>query len=375
MNGTPTVAVQPCRTYGLTEVRSAVQAAVHALPGVSDLFRPGATVLLKPSVVTPRPPDRAVCTHPAVVQAMAEVAHESGCDVIVADQPTYTFVNQREEALRPTGYFEAVAHLPARLLLLGRDGYAPTEVPSPLRLSSVHIARLARGVDVVVNLAKCKTHTQTTLTLALKNMFGAVAPRDRMRVHARGAYDELAAALADCFSALVPQLNVMDAVVAMEGAGPSRGPARHVGAIAASTNAVALDLVMEDLVGMTGQVGLTRAAARKGLGPADLAGVTIAGADPRDLRTHLVPPPRLFRGFPPILGRLAEGLVYIRPRVDPRTCVACGGCAQACPVGAIRVKAHAAIDRARCVECFCCMEACPADAIDVERSFLARLVG
>jgi len=375
MSDTPTVALEPCHSYDLTEVRSALRTALDAVPGVSELFRPAATVLLKPSVVSPRPPDCAVCTHPAIVQAMAEVAHESGCDVIVADQPTYTFVNQPEEALRPTGYFEAVAHLPARILLLGRDGYAPSEVPSPLRLSTVHIARLARDVDVVVNLAKCKTHTQTTLTLALKSMFGAVAPRDRMRVHARGAYDELAAALADCFSALVPQLNVMDAVVAMEGAGPSRGPARHVGAIAASTNAVALDVVTENLVGMTGQVGLTRAAARKGLGPADLAEITITGADLRDLQTPLVPPPRLFRGFPPILGRLAEGLVYIRPDVDPKMCTGCGGCAQACPVGAIRVEGHARVDRARCVECFCCMEACPADAIDVERSFLARLVG
>jgi len=371
---TPVVALQPCPTYDIAEVRRALRACLEGLPGAADLFRPGKTVLLKPNVVHPRGPERAVCTHPAVVQAMAEIAHEAGCQVLVSDQPTYFLAKQPDEALRPTGYFEAVADLPAEVTLLGRDGYEPVEVPSPLRFPTVHIARLARSVDVIVNLAKCKTHTQTTLTLALKNMFGVVAPRDRMRVHARGTYEELAAALADCFSALVPQLNVMDAVVGMEGLGPSRGTPKLIGALAASTNAVALDLVTENLVGLGGKVGLTKAAAQKGLGPARLEDVRLTGADPLSLRASLVPPPRLLRGFPAFLGRVAERVLYIRPRVSTAACIACGGCAETCPVGAITIRGHAVIDRSRCVECFCCMEACPADAIDVQRSFIARFV-
>ena len=375
MSDLPVVGLQPCRTYGISEVRRALRAALGALPGLAALLRPGATVLLKPNIVSPRPPDCVVCTHPAIVQAMAEVVHDAGARLIVADQPTYSFAKQAAEALRPTGYFEALADLPAEIAFLGRDGYDLVPVTSPLRLPTVHIARLAREVDVVVNLAKCKTHVQATLTLALKNMFGAVAPRDRMRVHARGAYEELAAALADCFSALVPHLNVTDAVVAMEGAGPSRGRPRQVGALAASTNAVALDLVTEKLVGMSGQVGVTRMAAEKGLGPRDLSGLSVAGADPEELAVKLTPPPRLGRSFPRVFGRAAEGLMYVRPRVNTRVCIACRGCAESCPVGAIRIEGHAVIDRSRCIECFCCMEACPADAIDVNRSWLARLFG
>jgi uncharacterized protein (DUF362 family)/Pyruvate/2-oxoacid:ferredoxin oxidoreductase delta subunit len=331
-------------------------------------------VLLKPNVVTPRGPDRPVCTHPAVVRAMAELAHEAGCTVLVADQPTYAMDRGGDDPLQPTGYREAVKGLPIEVHLLGRDGYAPVSVPSPLRLPTVHVARLAQQVDAVINLPKCKTHVQTTLTLAVKNMFGAIAGRDRMRVHARGTYDDLAAALVDCFASVVPQLNVMDAVVAMEGPGPSRGPAKHVGAIAASPDAVALDLVTEELVGFAGQVGTTRAAAERGLGPGALAEVTIAGGDLGALKTRLAPPPRLFRSLPPFLGRLGERLVYVRPRVDRTACVACGGCAEACPVAAVEVKGHAIIDRDRCIECFCCMEACPADAIGVERSLLSRML-
>ncbi len=369
------VALQACPSYELDEVRRAVRTALELLPLAPTFLRPGKTVLLKPNVVTPRGPDRPVCTHPTVVRAVAEIAHEAGCRVIVADQPTYVLAPEPEQALGPVGYHEALRELPVEIGLLARDGYEPVTVPSPLSLRTAHVARTAREADAVINLAKCKTHVQTTLTLAVKNMFGAIAPRDRMRVHARGTYRGLAAALADCFSVVVPQLNVIDAVVGMQGSGPSQGPPAHIGAIGASANAVALDLLMADLVGMSGQVSLTEAAAAKGLGPGRLEDVPIVGADPTGLRTAIAPPPRILRSFPPILGRLGERLVYVRPHVDRRKCVACGGCAEACPVNAISLGGYATVDRRRCIECFCCMEACPHDAIAVQRSLVSRLLG
>lgn len=368
------VATQACGSYELEHIRKAVRAVVGLLPESSACFRAGRTVLVKPNIVTPRGPERPVCTHPNIVRAVAEVACEAGCSVLVADQPTYTLAPGSKEALAPTGYHEALRGLPVEVGLLARDGYEPVAVPSPLHFETAYVARMARQADAVVNLAKCKTHIQTTLTLAVKNMFGVIAPRDRMRVHARGSYHALAEALADCYSALVPQLNVMDAVVGMQGAGPSQGRPAQIGLVAGSANAVSLDMVMEDLVGMGGQVALTRAAAEKGLGPRRLQDIPIAGAEPDAVRTTITPPPRLLRSFPPVLSRLGERLIYVRPRVNRRKCVACGGCAEVCPVGAISVGRHATVDRGTCVECFCCMEACPADAISVERSLLSHLL-
>jgi len=375
MNDSPTVALARCANYDLPDVRRAVRDAIAGVPGAADVFRSGSTVLLKPNVVSPRGPDRPVCTHPAVVRAVAEIAHEAGCEIIVADQPTYAFAHRPDEALRPTGYADALEDLPTTLTLLTRDGYDPVPVRNARRFPTPHVARLARGVDAIINLPKCKTHGQTVMTLALKNMFGVIALRDRLRVHALGTYVAVSEALADCFAACVPQLNVLDGVTAMQGIGPTRGSAKHVGLIAASRNATAMDVVVEDLVGAAGKVELTRAAVRLLEDVAAPEDVTVVGDDPADLRTRLRLPPRVGMSFPPALGHLGERLVYVRPRVDRRACIACGGCAQACPVDAIAVEERAVVDRGLCVECFCCMEACPVDAIAAQRSLLSYLFG
>ncbi len=371
----PTVAIRRCPDYELSTARDAIRSAIELVPGAGDCFKPGATVLLKPNVVTPRGPDRPVCTHPAIVRAVAEVAHEAGCEIIVADQPTYAFAHRPDEVLKPTGYGEALEGIPATLTLLNRDGYEPIDVANPLQLQTTHVARLQRDVDVVINLAKCKTHAQTTMTMALKNMFGGIAPRDRLKIHALGTYVALSESLADCFSVAVPELSIIDAVTAMQGFGPTRGTPKHVGAVAVSTNAVALDLAVEEMVGAGGQVELTKAAARLGLGPGDIARVDVVGDDPEDLRTQLRLPPKIGRSFPPIFGHIGEKLIYVRPRVSRRDCISCGGCADACPVDAITISDVAHVDRGKCVECFCCMEACPVDAINAQRSPLSYLFG
>jgi len=168
----------------------------------------------------------------------------------------------------------------------------------------------------------------------------------------------------------------MDAVVGMEGKGPSRGDPRPIGAILASEDAVALDAVVEDMTGFApGEVRVTTAVAEKGLGECDLANIRTIGADPADFRVALERPPGgVRRGFPRVIGWLIRGMMWVRPRVDPALCTGCGACAGICPGNAIEIGDHAVIDRDKCIECFCCQEVCPSDAIDTIHSWLAGKV-
>lgn len=362
-----------CQDYGQPAVRDAVWEALNAV-APTDLIRPGSNVLLKPNVINSMPPERAVCTHPAVVRAAAEWTLERGGSVVVADQPGYALTEDVETCFRDSGLVAALSDLPVELRLMARGGY-DTVAPEPHhRLSEVLFARDVLQADVVVNLAKAKTHSQTLFTGAVKNMFGAVAPKQRLAIHLLGRYWALSEAIADCYSARVPDLHLMDAVVAMEGLGPTQGRPVDTRFLAASTDGVALDAVTEDLLGFeAGAVATTIAAAGLELGEAALGAIEVTGANRAGIRRAIEQSPVVRADLMGPLIRIFGALAHACPRVRTDLCRACGACAGICPANAIIVDRVATISYERCLECFCCLEACPYDAIVVRRTPLYQV--
>jgi ferredoxin len=184
--------------------------------------------------------------------------------------------------------------------------------------------------------------------------------------------------LVDVFSLTKPTLSLVDAVDAMEGNGPSSGHPRHVGLIAAGRDAVALDSVMSAVIGVSPlKVPTTREAARRGMGEADLARITVEG-EPLEaflVEGFEVPSNWRFSLVPNALARLALRWFWVKPVVAPEKCVGCGDCARMCAAGAVRISAgRAVVSPEKCVSCICCIEACEAGAIEPRASRLARLV-
>lgn len=378
---TPAVSGVRCHSYQEPELGAAVRRAIGLLPGASDVLRGGRSVLLKPNIVSPRAPERAVCTHPAFVRAVAGLFLEAGCQVTVSDQPTYLMTPNAGEVFAGAQYLEALQGLDVSCVLLGAAGYAPVAVGQPFQWEQVQSARLLQDFDLIVNLPKCKTHTLTTYTGAVKNMFGAMAPRQRVEMHALGTYAALSGSVVDAYAAARPHLNVLDGILAMEGPGPSQGRPRHWGAVLASTDAVALDDATERLIGLAaGEVLSTTMAAEAGLGSLADGDSAMVGDDPEGLRIRIRRPPPLARAIPAWAGRIGPRLLYVRPRVIASKCIACGGCVRVCPADAVSIRADAQgrrtaqIDCGKCIECFCCTEACPEDAIAVHRSLLSRFM-
>lgn len=51
--------------------------------------------------------------------------------------------------------------------------------------------------------------------------------------------------------------------------------------------------------------------------------------------------------------------------IDQGSCIACGACADTCPLDAITVEDVATVDEDTCVECGACVSSCPVEAISL----------
>ncbi len=371
------VAVVRASSYG--EVAQAVVRALNFLGGVEQLVPHGAKVFVKINHLSPpSPPERGIVTHPQFTEAVVRLLLERTTHVTVGDD---VYAGSEPDPFALSGYRALCERLGVRLVNLREVGFA--RVPSQgAFLREVFVGRAVREADVVVNLPKLKTHSLTVLTGAVKNMYGVI-PRG-LRVNYHGQYNdpqEFSRVLVDVFAAARPHLTVMDAVEAMEGAGPADGTVRPVGLVLASTDAVAVDAVASRIVGLDPlRLSTTHQAHQRGLGVGDPAGVEIVG-EPlesvlvRDFRLPPLPAGEIVGHLPRFLTHFVTRQLVVQPKVLRKKCVACGACVEMCPTGAAHMyEGKAQINRATCVRCMCCHEACRFGAVVLNYPGLGRVL-
>jgi ferredoxin len=215
-------------------------------------------------------------------------------------------------------------------------------------------------------------------TGAVKNLFGCIPGLEKAQYHLKVPdRDAFGSMLVDLMLACKPKLAIMDAVVGMEGEGPAGGTPRQVGAILASADSVALDVIAASMAGLTpGEVYTNKAAAKRGLGPASAAEVEVIGVDWSQLAPadFALPARDLSSRLPGWLGKRLRGWTTARPMLArPGECTRCKKCEENCPVSAIRVGGNGPVfDHSACIRCYCCQELCPPQAIGLTTPPIAR---
>jgi uncharacterized protein (DUF362 family)/ferredoxin len=365
------VSVVACETYEPDAVRRAVEAALAPLGGIGRFVRPGMQVLLKPNLLLAAAPERAVTTHPAVVQAVTELVQEAGGTVLIGDSPAGP-VKNGPLAWRRSGLTEVAARTSAHLVPF--DGVTWKR----LNGNDYFIAHPVLEAGAVISLPKLKTHTLTLYTGAVKNLFGTIPGIRKREVHFRApGVQDFSRALVDVLELVRPGLTIMDGVVGQEGNGPGMGGTpRPYGCLAASADPVALDAVMTRAMGYRpGEVLHLAEADTRGLGVSDPDAVRVVG-DQRvlDFGTVHLPGPRWYFRAPAWASAPLRRAARVRPRLTASACIGCGNCAEVCPQEAITPGKPPLFDLDRCIGCLCCAEVCPQGAIEPRWNLIARLV-
>jgi len=371
------VSLLRCPNYETAEVEKAVRQSFELLGGVSIVAEPGQKVLVKPNLLAATPPERAVTTHPAVVAAVVRLLREAGAEVWVGDSPGGVEWKITKRALEVSGIGSAAEQAGARVIDFDAEGATLVENPEGVVLKRFAVAKAVLEADVVISLAKLKTHGQALYTGAVKNVLGCVPGGGKIRVHQLAPKSrQLAAALLDIFSVVRPAFCLIDGIVAMEGNGPNFGTPRHLGLLVASRDCVAADAVACHLIGYPARsIYILDQAARRGLGTGSLDKIEVVGEPLESCRVpdFVHASNLIFELTPAPLARILGGLVRVEPEIDQEACRQCGLCQRSCPAGAIVGEGPFRIERARCVRCFCCHELCPHGAVGLRRSALVRL--
>ena len=369
------VALEKVESYHSGQVKAGLTDLLAHLGGIEAFVRPGERVLIKPNMLSAKPPETAVTTHPAVLRAVIELVQNAGAQALVGDSPGF-------------GTLRSVAKKSGMLAVVEATGAELVEFSTTRNVASgglfrrFEVAAEYLDADRVINLPKLKTHEMMTLTCGVKNLFGILVGAAKPAWHLQAGADRelFARVLLEIYQLRPPELTIVDAITAMEGDGPGSGDPRHVGLLMAGVNPVAVDMIAAEIAGIPKQLlFVERQAENLGLPGSNRSEIEIVGTD---LGTLHIPPFRLPPlsdvefGLPRFIKDRLRNHLTTRPVQIAAKCILCGVCVKGCPPGVITIEGRRLkFDYPRCIRCFCCRELCPEAALAVSKGILLKIFG
>jgi uncharacterized protein (DUF362 family)/NAD-dependent dihydropyrimidine dehydrogenase PreA subunit len=332
-------------------------------------------ILVKPNLLGPFLPERGVTTDPRLISAIVrELKKCRPKEIVVGDNSGSIHFNPLKIA-KITGIFDASDGCYRNI---ARE-VVEVKVESKF-IEELFISKIVKEADYVINVPKFKTHSLTTITGAIKNMFGIIPGGKKAKLHTfTRSIKEFAELLVDIYQIRVPDLNIMDAIIGMEGKGPTNGKLRIINKVISSDNGISLDSVMAAMMGLKPDtIELLQIAKKRNLGKIDISNIIIDGE--LEVISGFKTPNN---GF---LQRIRKKVVphifsfaTVKPIVNHNKCKICKKCIEVCPVYAMNLSnKFPEADRKKCISCFCCDEHCPYGAIilpSLQQDFYNRLRG
>ena len=235
--------------------------------GIDARWAKGKSILLKPNLVVPGKEMPHANTHPEVIRAAAELFRRwDARDVFVAEG--HAHYRDSRLVLDESGVTPMLEEAGLQYVDLNHDEVFSEK--NRLGLNGIprfYLPRTLRRADLIVSLAKMKTHHWAGVTLSMKNLFGVVPgicygwPKNVL--HVAG----IPQSILDLTATVRPHLAIIDGIVGMEGDGPIMGTPKRANLLVMGQNLPAVDATAARLMGFDPRrVSYLRAASGR-LGP------------------------------------------------------------------------------------------------------------
>lgn len=377
------VAIAPCADYTKAACRAALEAVLDPIGGL-DFVKPGMKIAIKANLVSYMKPEQAATTHPELIVQLVQMLKGRGASAVIGDSPGGLYNGMFVGRV----YSATGMHLAEQAgAELNRDfSQKDAAFPEAVAAKSFRYTAWLDDCDAIIDFCKVKSHGMMGMSAAAKNLFGTIPGTLKPEYHFRFPDPrDFARMIVDLNDYWKPVLSIADAVVGMEGNGPTAGTPRHIGAVLASKSPHSLDLACAKLIGLKREdVPTLEAAYERGYIPAqadglticgDLDGLTVPDFEHLETRNSLLFKNQMKGKAGSLFGGIAQRALSSKPKVTKKECIGCGKCANICPAKAIEMKKKLpCIDRSKCIRCFCCQEFCPKGAMKVVRPAIAKIL-
>jgi uncharacterized protein (DUF362 family) len=242
---------------------AALRMALDAIGGIQRFVKPGEKITIKPNIGWDRTPAQAADTNPLLVGEMVRQCLAAGAsEVIISDIPC----NDARRTFIRSGIKDEAEKAGARVILPVDEDLVNADLGGEL-LGVWPVLRYFIETDRFINMPIVKQHSLSSVTIALKNLYGILGGR-RSQLH-----QQIDQALVDLASFVRPTLTVVDATRVLMRGGPQGGSLADVrieNSVICSTDQVAADSRAVEFLGLRAEdVGHIRLAEKSGLGHCD----------------------------------------------------------------------------------------------------------
>jgi uncharacterized protein (DUF362 family) len=226
------------------QVYDMVKKSIDHLGGISSIVKKGNTVVLKPNVVTGELSGPGVTTDTRVIKALISLSKEAGASKVMIVEGAGYFT-ETSKALELSGYLELAEEHNVEIIDVDKSPVLELDVVDAILIDKIEVSRDFIEADVRINVPVMKTHDQLLVTLGVKNLKGVLPKYMKRDFHKRGVVK----GILDLSKVVPVDLTILDAIVAMEGLGPSFGLKVELNTIIASKDIFALDRVASKVMG------------------------------------------------------------------------------------------------------------------------------
>ena len=297
------------------EIKRSLESLIDRLGGIERFVKPGAKALIKPNVVADHGMKDGIYTGGVVtdirlVRALIELLLPVAGSITVAEGSS---INRSETGKMFAHYgYDRLVEMDSRkirIVDLNTDRLVEKPVPAGKRMASRKVPVTIAEADAIISLPVLKIHFAAGVSLAVKNLQGAMPPLEKYMSHFFGLWQSLV----NIHRLIKPTLSIIDGLTGQEDFGPVSGRPKQMNLLIGGTNPVAVDAVAMRIMGLDPTLSPpVLLAYHQGLGPIEAERIQVVGAAIRDVASPFARPEINLRSGRDITIHGAD---------------ACGGCA------------------------------------------------